>query len=58
MSPWTAGKLVKPGGAYFSGIAATNVWKFATKVAGPLDTNNPVVAADGSGDFGNRAGGR
>jgi hypothetical protein len=46
-----SGEVGEPGGAYFSGITATNVWKFTTKVAGPLDTNNPVVAADGSGDF-------
>jgi pectin methylesterase-like acyl-CoA thioesterase len=38
-------------GAYFVGITATNVWKIATKVGGPLDATNPVVNADGSADF-------
>jgi len=38
-------------GAYFAGITATNVWKFATKVGGPVDAANPVVNVDGSGDF-------
>lgn len=38
-------------GAYFVGISATNIWSFSTKVGGPVDANNPVVNADGSGDF-------
>ena len=38
-------------GAYFAGIAATNVWQFTTKLTGPAITTNLVVAADGSGDF-------
>jgi hypothetical protein len=38
-------------GAYFAGIAATNTWQFATKVGGPANPTNLVVAADGSGDF-------
>lgn len=38
-------------GAYFAGIAATNAWQFTTKVGGPVNPTNLVVAADGSGDF-------
>lgn len=38
-------------GAYFAGITATNAWQFTTKPGGPVDPLNPVVAADGSGDF-------
>ena len=38
-------------GAYFAGISATNVWQFTTKVGGPLNPTNIVVAADNSGDF-------
>jgi pectin methylesterase-like acyl-CoA thioesterase len=45
------GAFTDASGAYFSGITANNVWQFATKVGGPADTNNPVVNADGSGDF-------
>ena len=46
-----AGAFTDVSGAYFTGIAATNVWKFSTKVGGPLDTNNLLVNGDGSGDF-------
>ena len=38
-------------GALFTGITATNVWKFTTKPTGPANATNLVVAADGSGDF-------
>jgi len=38
-------------GAFFGGISDANAWKFTTKVAGPADPVNPVVAADGSADF-------
>jgi pectin methylesterase-like acyl-CoA thioesterase len=38
-------------GAYFAGITATDFWRFTTKVSGPLNATNLVVAADGSGDF-------
>jgi pectinesterase len=38
-------------GAYFAGISATNAWQFTTKIAGPANPTNLVVAADGSGDF-------
>ena len=46
-----AGAFTDGTGAYFTGITATNVWKFSTKVGGPVDTNNLVVNGDGSGDF-------
>ena len=39
------------GGINFVGLTDTNVWKFTTKVGGPVDPNNPVVNADGSADF-------
>ncbi|HEV2692433.1 MAG TPA: pectinesterase family protein, partial [Verrucomicrobiae bacterium] len=45
------GVVGEPGGAYFAGISDTNAWRFTTKVAGPLNVSNIVVAADGSGDF-------
>ena len=45
------GAFTDAAGAYFVGITATNVWQFATKVGGPVDTNNPVVNADGTADF-------
>jgi pectin methylesterase-like acyl-CoA thioesterase len=45
------GAFTDAAGAYFAGITATNVWQFTTKVDGPVDTNNPVVNADGSADF-------
>ena len=38
------------GGAQYAGISDTNAWRFTTK-AGPANPTNPVVAADGSGDF-------
>lgn len=38
-------------GANFVGISATNIWQFSTKTGGAVDTNNPVVNADGSADF-------
>ncbi|HXT13681.1 MAG TPA: pectinesterase family protein [Candidatus Angelobacter sp.] len=38
-------------GAYFAGINDSTTWKFTTKPTGPVDPVNPVVAADGSGDF-------
>lgn len=38
-------------GAYFAGITATNIWQFTTKVGGPADPANLVVAQDYSGDF-------
>ncbi len=37
--------------AYFAGISDTNVWRFTTKMGGPFNPTNLVVAADGSGDF-------
>src|SRR5208282_4797259 len=45
------GVFADANGAYFAGISATNVWQFTTKVAGPVNPTNLVVAADGSGDF-------
>ena len=45
------GAFTDASGAYFTGITATNVWKFSTKVGGPVDPTNPVVNADGSADF-------
>lgn len=38
-------------GAYFAGISATNVWQFTTKMGGPANATNIVVAQDYSGDF-------
>jgi PKD repeat protein/pectin methylesterase-like acyl-CoA thioesterase len=46
-----AGIFTDTNSAPFAGIADTNAWRFATKLAGPADPNNIVVAADGSGDF-------
>ena len=45
------GAFADPNGAFFAGITATNVWQFTTKTGGPVDPVNPVVNADGSGDF-------
>lgn len=45
------GVIGEPGGAYFTGVSDTNAWRFTTKVAGPANVTNLVVAADGSGDF-------
>ncbi len=38
-------------GAYFTGIAGTNTWRFTTKPTGPANPTNIVVAQDNSGDF-------
>ena len=38
-------------GAGFAGITATDTWQFTTKVGGPANPTNLLVAADGSGDF-------
>jgi pectinesterase len=46
-----AGTFADSVGAYFTGISATNAWKFATKTGGPANPTNLAVAADGSGDF-------
>jgi autotransporter-associated beta strand protein len=44
--------IVKDGsGAYFAGISDTNAWRFTTRMGGPVNPTNLVVAADGSGDF-------
>ena len=45
------GVVADSSGAYFAGISDTNAWKFTTKVGGPSNPTNLVVAADGSGDF-------
>jgi len=45
------GTFTDSAGAFFAGISATNAWQFATKVGGPLNATNLVVAQDGSGDF-------
>jgi pectin methylesterase-like acyl-CoA thioesterase len=46
-----AGTFADSTGAYFTGISATNAWQFTTKVGGPANPTNIVVAADGTGDF-------
>jgi pectin methylesterase-like acyl-CoA thioesterase len=46
-----AGALKDTNGATFAGINASNIWRFTTKPGGPANTNNLIVAADGSGDF-------
>jgi pectin methylesterase-like acyl-CoA thioesterase len=38
-------------GAYFVGITNPATWQFSTKIAGPANPTNIVVAADGTGDF-------
>jgi len=38
-------------GAYFAGITDTNAWQFTTKVTGPANPTNVVVAQDYTGDF-------
>jgi pectin methylesterase-like acyl-CoA thioesterase len=38
-------------GAYFAGISNTNFWRFSTKLGGPSNPTNIVVAANGTGDF-------
>lgn len=45
------GAFADASGAYFAGIQGTSTWSFATKPGGPANPLNPVVAADGSGDF-------
>jgi pectin methylesterase-like acyl-CoA thioesterase len=45
------GVFADTSGAYFAGISATDAWQFTTKVAGPANRTNLIVAADGSGDF-------
>jgi len=45
------GTFTDAAGANFAGITATNAWQFSTKVGGPANPTNLVVAADGSGDF-------
>ena len=45
------GTVADSTGAYFAGISDTNAFRFTTKVAGPVNPTNLVVAADGSGDF-------
>ena len=45
------GVLADASGAYFAGITDTNVWQFTTKVGGPANPTNIVVAQDYSGDF-------
>jgi pectin methylesterase-like acyl-CoA thioesterase len=44
------GVFADTSGAYFAGIAA-NTWQFTTKVGGPANPTNIVVAQDYSGDF-------
>jgi pectin methylesterase-like acyl-CoA thioesterase len=46
-----AGTFADSTGAYFAGISATNAWQFTTKVGGPANSTNIVVAQNGSGDF-------
>jgi hypothetical protein len=45
------GVFADTAGAYFVGITDTNVWKFTTKPGGPINSDSPIVNADGSGDF-------
>lgn len=45
------GTFADSAGAYFSGITATNAWRFTTKTSGPANATNLVVAQDYSGDF-------
>lgn len=44
------GVFADSSGAYFAGIT-NNVWQFTTKVGGPANPTNVVVAQDYSGDF-------
>ncbi len=46
-----SGVVADSTGAYFAGISNPNAWSFTTKLAGPANPTNLVVAADGSGDF-------
>lgn len=45
------GTFTDGAGAYFAGIAASNLWRFTTKPTGPTNSTNLIVAADYSGDF-------
>jgi pectin methylesterase-like acyl-CoA thioesterase len=45
------GTFTDPAGANFAGITATNAWQFTTKVGGPANPTNLIVAQDYSGDF-------
>ncbi|MGA2500501.1 MAG: pectinesterase family protein [Tepidisphaeraceae bacterium] len=45
------GAFTDAAGAYFAGLTDTNAWSFSTKLAGPANATNLIVAADGSGDF-------
>jgi autotransporter-associated beta strand protein len=45
------GTFTDGNGAYFAGITATNAWRFTTKVGGPFNATNLVVAQDYSGDY-------
>jgi pectin methylesterase-like acyl-CoA thioesterase/regulation of enolase protein 1 (concanavalin A-like superfamily) len=45
------GVFTDTNGAYFSGITASNSWKFTTKMAGPANGTNLVVVQDYTGDF-------
>lgn len=45
------GVFADAAGAYFAGITDSSTWQFTTKPGGPVDPENPVVSADGSGDF-------
>jgi len=45
------GTFADAAGANFAGITATNTWKFTTKVGGPANATNILVAQDNSGDF-------
>jgi hypothetical protein len=45
------GAFLDSAGGNFTGITATNLWKFTTKVGGPANPTNLVVAVDSSGDF-------
>jgi pectin methylesterase-like acyl-CoA thioesterase len=38
-------------GAYFAGITGSSTWNFSTKLTGPANPTNLMVAADGTGDF-------
>ncbi len=45
------GVFTDSAGAYFAGITSSNTWSFTTKVTGPANPTNLIVAGDGSGDF-------
>ena len=46
-----AGIVAGSDGALFQGISSPSTWQFTTKIGGPLNPTNIIVAADGSGDF-------